>query len=48
MNLNELAKRIAEEEGGKEEVSIAQIKEILRIINDISDGVFYKIVKVFF
>ena len=32
MNLNKLAKTVAEKEGKKKEVSIAQIKEILRII----------------
>ena len=36
MNLNELAKEIAKRESGKKEVSVAQIKEILRILGDIS------------
>ena len=31
MNLNKLAKQIAEQEGLKESISIAQIKEVLRI-----------------
>jgi len=32
MNLNDLAKQITLEESGKREVSIAQVKEIMKII----------------
>lgn len=32
INLNDLAREIALEEGGKKQVSIAQIKEIMKII----------------
>jgi hypothetical protein len=32
MNLNSLAVKIAGREGGKEQVNIAQIKEILKIV----------------
>lgn len=35
MNLNELAKEICRREVGKEEVSIAQVKEILKHLGDI-------------
>lgn len=35
MDLNELAKEIAKREKGKEQVNIAQIKEIIRIFGDI-------------
>lgn len=31
INVNELARRVSELEGGKEELSIAQIKEVIRI-----------------
>jgi len=41
MNINAFAKRIAELESGKEEINIAQIKEFLRIINELSAGVLY-------
>ena len=37
MNLNRLAREIARREKGKKQVSIAQIKEIVRIIGDIED-----------
>jgi len=35
MNMNDLAKEIAKKEVGKQEVSIAQIKEILKVVNTI-------------
>ena len=35
INLNTLAKDIAVQEGGKKEISIAQIKEVLKITLDI-------------
>lgn len=34
MNVNEFATLIAEKESGKEEITIAQISEVLRIINE--------------
>lgn len=35
MNLNELAKEVSKREGGKQNLSIAQIKEVIRHIKDI-------------
>jgi len=35
MDLNELAKEIAKREKGKEQVNIAQIKEIISVLGDI-------------
>lgn len=34
MNLNDLAKIICEEEGGKEQLSIAQVKEVIGILSE--------------
>lgn len=45
MNINELATRVAKIEGKKKEMSIAQIKEVLKCINKISEGMFYKWVR---
>ena len=42
MKVSEFAKHVAIVEGLKKPVSIAQIKEILRIINDMMDGAFYR------
>jgi len=35
MNLNDLAKEIAKREGGKVQVNIAQIKEIISVLGEI-------------
>ncbi len=45
MNINEFAKIVAEKEGKKRQVSIAQIKEILRIINSFTVGELYKAIR---
>ena len=45
MKITDLAKIVSEEEGKKKEVNIAQIKEVLRVVNDILDGEFYKLVR---
>ena len=51
MNLNELAKEVCKREGGKKQVDIAQVKEILRVLGDIAvrsnkgSLIFDKIVK---
>ena len=42
--MNEFAVKVAEKEGGKTNVDIAQIKEILRIANDLVDNCLYTIV----
>jgi len=45
MNLNELSKQVAEQEGGKVQLNIAQIKEVIRIINEmIPNGIFKAII----
>lgn len=41
MNLNEFAVLVAKKEGKKKEVSIAQIKEIMKIINTELKGIVY-------
>lgn len=46
MNLNNFAKEIAKSEGLKKEVDIAQIKEILSIINKKLWGIPYILVKI--
>jgi hypothetical protein len=44
MNMNEFAIKVAEKEGGKININIAQIKEILAIANDLVDNCLYTIV----
>jgi len=45
MNINEFAKEVAKEEGGRKQVSIAQIKEIIGIVNGMTKGVLYALIK---
>ena len=42
MKLHNFAKLLCKLEGGKKQVNIAQIKEIMKIINKLSLGRFYK------
>lgn len=42
MTVNEFAKRLAKHESGKKEVDIAQIKEVLRLINNMFNGWLYR------
>ena len=41
MKINDFAIRVAEKEGGKVNLSIAQIKEVLRIANVLTFGRLY-------
>ena len=45
MTINGFAKKVTLEEGLKVSISIAQVKEILRIINQDTNGVLYKIIE---
>ena len=45
MKITDFASEVALEEGKKKEVNIAQIKEILKVINCLLDGEFYKLIR---
>jgi len=45
MNMNQFAEAVALNEKGKKEVDIAQIKQILKIVNKLVNGSLYKIVE---
>ena len=45
MNINEFALEVANRERGKKQVNIAQIKEILKIIDNLTKGVLYSIIR---
>lgn len=45
MDLNKFALLIAKKEGGKKQINIAQIKEILKVINKLTGGVLYALVR---
>lgn len=45
MTINEFAKKVTLKEGGKKSISIAQVKEVLKIVNDLTGGALYAIIK---
>jgi len=45
MNINDFACVLAKSEAKKVQVSIAQIKEILSIINRLTHGILYKVIR---
>ena len=46
MNINQFAKQVTLTEGMKESVSIAQVKEILSIINRMLWGIPYMLIRI--
>lgn len=45
MTIIKFASQVAKCEGLKKQVNIAQIKEILKVINKITGGKFYKLIR---
>lgn len=45
MDINKFAKKVAKKEGGAEQVNIAQIKQILSIIDKMLGGALYAIIR---
>jgi hypothetical protein len=45
MNINEFAKKVTLTEGLKKQISIAQVKEVLKIVNTMVNGELYKLVR---
>ena len=45
MKVSRFSEIVAEEEGKRIQVNIAQIKEILRVINCLTDGELYKMIR---
>jgi hypothetical protein len=45
MDITKFARKVAKLEGGANEVNIAQISEILKVINGLLGGVLYAIIK---
>jgi hypothetical protein len=42
MNINNFATKVSKLEGKKKELSIAQIKEVLKVVNTLLKGLLYK------
>ena len=45
MNINDFAVKVTKKEGGKKSISIAQVKEVLKIVNDLLKGELYKLIR---
>jgi hypothetical protein len=45
MKVSDFAVLVAQNEGKKKQMSIAQIKEVLKVVNDLLDGELYKIIR---
>jgi len=45
MTVNQFAKRVTLLEGKKKSLSIAQVKEVLSIVNDMTWGILYLIIR---
>ena len=45
MKITDFALKVASNEGKKKQVDIAQIKEVLRVTNDLLKGQLYKLIK---
>ena len=45
MTINEFAVNVASREGKKKSISIAQIKEVLKVVNELTCGELYKIIR---
>ena len=46
MNINKFAEKVAAGEGKLKQVNIAQIKEVLKVINKLTSGLLYGIIKI--
>lgn len=44
MLIHEFAIKVTKIEGGAVSVNIAQVKEILKIINHLTNGIFYRLI----
>lgn len=45
MKVTDFAKKVTVREGKKKSQSIAQISEVLKIVNDLTHGILYKIIR---
>lgn len=45
MTINKFAEAVCKLEGKKKQISIAQVKEILSVVNELTGGALYQIVR---
>ena len=44
MKITEFNKMVCEREGGKEQLTIAQVSEVMKIANELTNGVLYNVI----
>jgi hypothetical protein len=45
MNINDFAIKVTQHEGLKKQISIAQVKEVLKVVNKLTCGVLYMVIR---
>jgi len=45
MDINSFAVKVSQSEGNKKQVNIAQIKEVLKVTNELTNGELYKTIR---
>lgn len=45
MKITEFNKMICEQEGGQKELTIAQVSEVTKIVNELTNGVLYGVIE---
>jgi len=45
MKITEFNKRVCEQEGGQSELNIAQVSEVMKVANQLTNGVLYGIIE---
>ena len=45
MKITEFNKMVCEREGGEEELTIAQISEVIKIADELTNGILYKVIE---
>lgn len=45
MKITEFNKMVCERESGEEQLSIAQIAEVIKIVDELSNGILYKVIE---
>lgn len=45
MNINKFAEKVCEQEGKAKQMSISQVKEVLRVVNKLTCGLFYAMIR---
>lgn len=45
MKITQFNKMVCEREGGEEQLTIAQVSEVIKIVNELTNGVLYNVIE---